>query len=73
MKSITATPAYSRDYKSRAAVLTDWDANKDFNFCFLGNYFYANKQQTADLKKDGYTHIQFRYARLAKTFIYELK
>ena len=27
---IHATPAYGRDYKSKAAVLKDWNAGKDF-------------------------------------------
>lgn len=30
MKTITLTPAYGRDYKSKAAVLDDWEDNKDF-------------------------------------------
>jgi hypothetical protein len=30
VNTITLTPAYGRDYKSKAAVLEDWHANKDF-------------------------------------------
>lgn len=30
MNYITVTPAYGRDYKSRAAMLVDWEAGKDF-------------------------------------------
>jgi len=27
---MTLTPAYGRDYKSKKAVLADWEAGKDF-------------------------------------------
>lgn len=27
---MTLTPAYGRDYKSKAAVLADWNADQDF-------------------------------------------
>ncbi|HEY1700743.1 MAG TPA: hypothetical protein VGG75_13605 [Trebonia sp.] len=27
---LTVVPAYGRDYKSKAAVLADWNAGKDF-------------------------------------------
>ena len=30
MWDIHAVPAYGRDYKSKAAVLADWKAGKDF-------------------------------------------
>jgi hypothetical protein len=30
MPTITVTPAYGRDYKSKAAALADWEADKDF-------------------------------------------
>ena len=30
MNTITLIPAYGRDYHSRAKVLEDWEANKDF-------------------------------------------
>ena len=31
MKTISVFPAYGRDYKSRAALIADWQAGKDFN------------------------------------------
>ena len=30
MTTLTLQPAYGRDYKSKAAVLADWNDNKDF-------------------------------------------
>lgn len=31
-------PAYGRDYKSKAAVLKDWEDGKDFQICGSGSY-----------------------------------
>jgi hypothetical protein len=35
---IHALPAYGRDYKSKAAVLADWHAGKDFRDSLTGQY-----------------------------------
>ena len=44
---MTLTPAYGRDYKSKKAVLTDWNSNKDFviSDVFNGYGRYVNKPQ----------------------------
>ena len=45
---MTLVPAYGRDYKSKAAVLKDFDADKDFVIAdlFSGNDGrYVNKSQ----------------------------
>jgi len=34
---ITLTPAYGRDYRSKAAVLTDWNSGKDFIVASIGH------------------------------------
>jgi hypothetical protein len=69
MNTITLTPAYGRDYKSKAAVLADWDANKDFMVNHISHGGYVNKAQLRDLKHDGFTAITFRFARCTKGFI----
>lgn len=68
-KEIVLTPAYGRDCKSKAAVLTDRDADKDFHT----NFGYVNKQQVAELKADGFTHLHFRYKRLTVLAVLEIK
>lgn len=30
MKAYSAVPAYGRDYKSKKAVMADWEAGRDF-------------------------------------------
>lgn len=63
---VTAVPAYGRDYKSKKAVLEDWNAGKDFLIqdMFLSGYInkadkpanivlhirYKNLQQIAEVK-----------------------
>lgn len=37
-REIHATPAYGRDYKSKAAMLADWEAGKDFCDAMTGQY-----------------------------------
>jgi len=36
MESLTVGGAYGRDYKSKKAVLADWNANKDFQILNMG-------------------------------------
>ena len=72
---IHALPAYGRDYKSKAKLLEDWNANKDFVINDMSSKYdrcYINKQQVAELKKDGYTHIHFRYKKLASLTTLEI-
>lgn len=39
------TPAYGRDYKTKAAVIADFEANKDFIGDYQLNFQYVNKEQ----------------------------
>lgn len=42
MQYLTLTPAYGRDYKSKAAVMADWNAGKDFIVQPSGQYISKN-------------------------------
>jgi len=58
---MTLIPAYGRDYKSKAAVLADWNANKDFVVASIGGPgCYINKEQADKLE------IWIRYAKRTK-------
>lgn len=64
---MTLTPAYGRDYKSKKAVLADWDDNKDFIIAGLMHPRYTNKE---DLRGDGYRcSINIRYAKLTRVTV----
>lgn len=71
MKSVTLTPAYGRDYKSRKALLIDWNADKDFvtnDYKLPSRYINKADALTLDI-----THIQFRYNGLKSTFVYPIR
>lgn len=55
---IHAVPAYGRDYKSKAAVLQDWQDGKDFRDAMTGQYLSIRDQIPVQ--------IWIRYAKLTK-------
>ncbi len=64
---ITAVPAYGRDYRSRAAVLADWNAGKDFRINDVSSAddgHYINKDD-----KPADVTLQIRYAQLTKVML----
>ena len=73
IKTVTAIPAYGRDYKSKAAVLTDWESGRDFklsDFNFGDAYF--SRAEADLLKQRGATHLHIRYSRLEKIAVIQL-
>lgn len=72
--TLTLVPAYGRDYKSKAVLLADWLAGKDFRIVgiFAGNGTYTSIRDTEILLNTDYTNIQFRYKKLQSTFIHPL-
>lgn len=63
---MTLTPAYGRDYESKAEVLKDFDDNKDFLAHEPGSSGYTSK---TDLIKLGYKTVNIRYAKLRKVIV----
>jgi hypothetical protein len=66
MKKVTVTPAFGRDYKSKAAVKADWDADKDFIIASFIDPWCGKPANKSDLIGAGYTHVELRYAKLTK-------
>ena len=58
--TLTLTPAFGRDYKSKKALLDDWNRG-DVDFIVQPRGCYVNKNQAGQIKSDGYARIQFRY------------
>jgi len=58
MHDIHAIPAYGRDYKSKAAVLTDWQSGKDFRCAMTGRYLSTRDNLPQQ--------VWVRYAKLTK-------
>lgn len=63
---ITVSPAYGRDYKSRAAVQADWDAGKDFTIESI-EFGPGRKINKADADRAGLT-VMVRYQQMTKVF-----
>ena len=59
---ITCIPAYGRDYKSKEAVLADWNAYKDFLIQGYSSSGYVNKEDAERVP----LNIRVRYDRLRK-------
>ncbi len=58
---MTVTPAYGRDYKSKAAALADWDAGKDFIISTTGQS--VNKPNVARYSPGEEVRIRFNKLR----------
>ena len=70
---LTLVPAYGRDYKSKKAVLADWDANKDFLIQDISSPHdgrYINKEDAASLR--GTTTFNIRYKSLTQICVIKL-
>lgn len=64
----TVTPAYGRDYRSKAEVQADWDADKDFILQSFNGSGYVNRQDFAP----GAT-VNIRYSQLRKVAVIKVK
>jgi hypothetical protein len=72
MRSITISPAYGRDYTSKAKALADWDANKDFVIQDIRLNGYVSKSQVPDLIRDGISKIMLRYNKMHMVVLLKL-
>jgi hypothetical protein len=61
---LSAVPAYGRDYKSKKAVMEDWNAGKDFLIQDMRESGYVNK----DDKPAGVT-LNIRYKNLTQVCV----
>jgi hypothetical protein len=64
MTYVSAVPAYGRDYKSKKAVMADWEAGKDFLTQGVGAGGYINKED-----KPNNVTLNIRYDRLTKVCV----
>lgn len=67
-KTVTVIPAYGRDYKSKAAVLADYEAGKDF----IVQDFFSGEDGRAVNKEDAEREgiqLKVRYQKLTKVVI----
>ena len=63
---MTLTPAYGRDYKSKAAVMADFDANKDFIIADISSKWDGKPANKTSLMAERVFSVVIRYDRLRK-------
>ena len=66
---MTLTPAYGRDYKSRAAIITDLKAGKDFAYSAFGAGVRARPINLPQILETGVASISVRYAGSRKVAV----
>jgi len=66
MSRLTVVPAYGREYKSAAALLADWEADKDFAVMGLMGSGYINR---SDAIASGVSEVTARYQRQRKLVV----
>lgn len=64
--SVTVIPFYGRDYKSKAAVLEAWNADKDFTIQGFGGHGRAINKSDAENPEYGVHSVSVRYDRNTK-------
>jgi len=63
---MTLTPAYGRDYRSKKAVLEDFDADKDFIINDITNRWDGKPVNKAQLVKAKQRVVYIRYGKLRR-------
>jgi hypothetical protein len=71
-QGMTLTPAYGRDYKSKAEVEADWNGGKDFQIASVGPWMgsYVTKRELVEV--GGEKEVNIRYAKLSKVVVLKL-
>lgn len=71
---LTVIPAYGRDYRSKAAILADWESGKDFQIADMSAGADDGRMiNLADAVTAGIRQIRVRYAKLRKLAIFPVK
>lgn len=63
---MTLTPAYGRDYKSKAAVQADFDADKDFIIADVFHQYSGKPVNKSGLKEAGEHLVMIRFDKNRK-------
>jgi hypothetical protein len=69
---LQVVPAYGRDYKSKKAVVEDWNAGKDFVIADMSSQWDTKPVNRQDAVGAGVTDLQVRYSRLMKIAVLKL-
>lgn len=67
---MTLTPSYGRDYKSKKAVLEDFEADKDFTIASIGPY--CGKQANRTNLLGEVNNVTIRYNKMRSAIVVKL-
>jgi hypothetical protein len=66
---MTLTPAYGRDYKSKKAVLADFEADKDFIISGIRDKWESKPVNKSQLKETGVKSVNIRYRQNTRVIV----
>jgi len=66
---LTLIPAYGRDYKSRKALLADWQGGKDFIIACYGHRYDTKPCNRESMFQAGESEVQVRYGKMRKVAV----
>jgi hypothetical protein len=69
---LTLVPAFGRDYKSKAEVQRDLDANKDFIIQSYGHPYDGKPANASSLRAAGVKTVNIRYKRLTAVGVFKI-
>lgn len=69
---ITLVPAYGRDYTSKAKLLADWNAGKDFVIADMSSPYDGKPANKEDLTRAGYKNVNIRYKKMRQVAVIKL-
>ena len=68
---IILTPAYGRDYTSKAKVLEDFNANRDFIYNCIGLPSDGKPCNKSSLQQEGVNIVNIRYKKLRSVMVHK--
>lgn len=69
---ITLTPAYGRDYTSKAKAVADFEANRDFILNSFGDRWDGKPINKTQCQGSGFNRVQIRYKKLRSVCVVEV-
>ena len=68
-RTLTLVPAYGRDYPSKAAVIADWESDKDFLIADYSSPWNGKPANRTSCQKEKITSVNIRYAALRRVAV----
>jgi hypothetical protein len=70
--SITVTPAYGRDYRSKAQAIADWEAGKDFILQDITSPWDGKPINKEDAERSGFREVKIRFKQMRQIAVVKM-